>query len=412
MNVFDLTGRKALVTGGARGLGAGMAEALAEAGAAVMIGDLLEDRPAATAEKIAASGARAVRAAGRHRRGGLGGRGRRHRRGARRLRHPGQQRRGRDVRADGRRRSRRTCADARGQRRRHRARHQARLPRDAPRRRRRARAARSSTSPRSRRRSRSPASPDTRRPSPRSTGSPASPPMESGKLGYGVRVNCVYPGLVPTEMGSSWPPDMVDARPVAQHRGGGRRRHRADAARSARRGRRHGRRGGIPRLGRGPLHHRRRACRSTAAWACDAFLFVPIFLTNSATVGSTPANPWARPGSPASISSRAVRKALTMSTKPVVVYGAPVTPGGSSVNTCASSTFRSPLPDGTRTGSRSHGQDPRDRDCRPRHRRGGARRRVADRPLPADRRWSATWSARSSSTAREVVEAGLAAGCH
>jgi NAD(P)-dependent dehydrogenase (short-subunit alcohol dehydrogenase family) len=25
--------------------------------------------------------------------------------------------------------------------------------------------------------------------------------MESGKLGYGVRVNCVYPGLVPTEMG-------------------------------------------------------------------------------------------------------------------------------------------------------------------------------------------------------------------
>ena len=26
--------------------------------------------------------------------------------------------------------------------------------------------------------------------------------MESGKLGYGVRVNCVYPGLVPTEMGN------------------------------------------------------------------------------------------------------------------------------------------------------------------------------------------------------------------
>jgi NAD(P)-dependent dehydrogenase (short-subunit alcohol dehydrogenase family) len=26
--------------------------------------------------------------------------------------------------------------------------------------------------------------------------------MESGKLGYGVRVNCVYPGLVPTEMGA------------------------------------------------------------------------------------------------------------------------------------------------------------------------------------------------------------------
>ena len=25
--------------------------------------------------------------------------------------------------------------------------------------------------------------------------------MESGKLGYGVRVNCIYPGLVPTDMG-------------------------------------------------------------------------------------------------------------------------------------------------------------------------------------------------------------------
>ena len=36
MSVFDLHGRKALVTGGARGLGAGMAEALAHAGAAVL----------------------------------------------------------------------------------------------------------------------------------------------------------------------------------------------------------------------------------------------------------------------------------------------------------------------------------------------------------------------------------------
>lgn len=37
-----LAGRHALVTGGARGLGAGMAQALAEAGAQVMIGDLLD----------------------------------------------------------------------------------------------------------------------------------------------------------------------------------------------------------------------------------------------------------------------------------------------------------------------------------------------------------------------------------
>ncbi len=43
MGVYELTGRTALVTGGARGLGAGMAEALARAGAAVMIGDLRDE---------------------------------------------------------------------------------------------------------------------------------------------------------------------------------------------------------------------------------------------------------------------------------------------------------------------------------------------------------------------------------
>lgn len=33
--------------------------------------------------------------------------------------------------------------------------------------------------------------------------------MESGKLGMGVRVNCVYPGLVPTAMGMGLAADMV-----------------------------------------------------------------------------------------------------------------------------------------------------------------------------------------------------------
>ena len=43
-SVYDLTGgRQALVTGGAQGLGAGMASALARAGAAVMIGDIQVD---------------------------------------------------------------------------------------------------------------------------------------------------------------------------------------------------------------------------------------------------------------------------------------------------------------------------------------------------------------------------------
>jgi 3alpha(or 20beta)-hydroxysteroid dehydrogenase len=34
--------------------------------------------------------------------------------------------------------------------------------------------------------------------------------VESGKLGYGVRVNCVYPGLVPTAMGSKLAADMAE----------------------------------------------------------------------------------------------------------------------------------------------------------------------------------------------------------
>lgn len=33
--------------------------------------------------------------------------------------------------------------------------------------------------------------------------------MESGKLGYGIRVNCIYPGLIPTEMGTQLANDIV-----------------------------------------------------------------------------------------------------------------------------------------------------------------------------------------------------------
>lgn len=57
MSVFELHGRKALVTGGARGLGAGMVEALARAGAAVVIADIREDIGKATARTLAESGA-------------------------------------------------------------------------------------------------------------------------------------------------------------------------------------------------------------------------------------------------------------------------------------------------------------------------------------------------------------------
>lgn len=51
MNAFDLTGRRAFVTGGAQGLGEGMARALAAAGARVVIGDLQTD----AAQEVAAS---------------------------------------------------------------------------------------------------------------------------------------------------------------------------------------------------------------------------------------------------------------------------------------------------------------------------------------------------------------------
>ena len=50
MSVFDLSGRKALVTGGAQGLGEGMAQALAAAGATVVIADLQDEAGRTVAE--------------------------------------------------------------------------------------------------------------------------------------------------------------------------------------------------------------------------------------------------------------------------------------------------------------------------------------------------------------------------
>src|ERR1700753_1626543 len=59
MAKFDLAGRKALVTGGARGLGEGMAQALAAAGASVMIGDVLSSLGSDVAGNLSAGGAKA-----------------------------------------------------------------------------------------------------------------------------------------------------------------------------------------------------------------------------------------------------------------------------------------------------------------------------------------------------------------
>ena len=60
MTAVDLTGKRALVTGGARGFGAGIAQALADAGADVMIGDILDDLGQETAALIEKGGSKAA----------------------------------------------------------------------------------------------------------------------------------------------------------------------------------------------------------------------------------------------------------------------------------------------------------------------------------------------------------------
>ena len=60
---FDLTGRSALVTGAAGGIGSAVAAALADAGAAVLVTDLEKDAAAAVAERISDAGGRAESAA-------------------------------------------------------------------------------------------------------------------------------------------------------------------------------------------------------------------------------------------------------------------------------------------------------------------------------------------------------------
>ncbi|MGW6269832.1 SDR family NAD(P)-dependent oxidoreductase [Streptomyces sp. NPDC055060] len=60
MNVYDLKGRTALVTGAAQGLGAGMAEALVRAGAGVVVADVQEDAGRAAADALCKEGGTAA----------------------------------------------------------------------------------------------------------------------------------------------------------------------------------------------------------------------------------------------------------------------------------------------------------------------------------------------------------------
>src|SRR5687768_4023414 len=56
MSVFSLEGRRAMVTGGAQGLGQGMAEALARAGASVVVADVQDEAAQVVAKAITAAG--------------------------------------------------------------------------------------------------------------------------------------------------------------------------------------------------------------------------------------------------------------------------------------------------------------------------------------------------------------------
>jgi NAD(P)-dependent dehydrogenase (short-subunit alcohol dehydrogenase family) len=59
-NAWDFTGKVALVTGAAAGMGLAAAQAFAEAGASVVLADVVEDLVKAEARKLAAAGHKAI----------------------------------------------------------------------------------------------------------------------------------------------------------------------------------------------------------------------------------------------------------------------------------------------------------------------------------------------------------------
>ena len=59
-NLFDLTGKRALITGGSRGLGLQIAHALGEAGATVLVSARKQDELDAAVAELTAAGIKAT----------------------------------------------------------------------------------------------------------------------------------------------------------------------------------------------------------------------------------------------------------------------------------------------------------------------------------------------------------------